>query len=280
MNDEYDLKISKITCKTNMKKRSTLVLSGGATGGISMLGVLSKLYANQYCSNLQKYVGTSIGSIIAYLLSVGISPMEMYDKLLSINLGDLFTDVSMLKSYGMKHIDKMFEILKDMTGHNSLTFADHYLKYKKTLIITGMNVSKNKGVLFSHMEYPDMDIYHALKISTAIPIFFPPVLYHDNYYIDGGCYMNYPISVCDINDTIGILIKFDDIDVEVKELKDYVILFVNCIGNLIKKNTYSYGSETIITKCSNFNDFDLDKDIIAVEFNLGIKSYMEYFSLN
>src|SRR3990170_8230654 len=56
---------------------NTLVLSGGSIKGCCLLGALQYFYDKGQLSNITKYVGTSIGAIICYLLAIGYTPLEL-----------------------------------------------------------------------------------------------------------------------------------------------------------------------------------------------------------
>lgn len=57
---------------------SVLVLSGGAYKGIGILGSLDYLYTNKKLDNITTYIGTSVGSMICYLLIIGYRPEEIF----------------------------------------------------------------------------------------------------------------------------------------------------------------------------------------------------------
>ena len=66
-------------------KMKTLVLSGGGLKGIAILGLLQKLYKTGKLNNFDKFIGTSVGSIISLLLSIGYTPLEIYEMYNKIN---------------------------------------------------------------------------------------------------------------------------------------------------------------------------------------------------
>ena len=82
-----------------MNEIDTLVLSGGSVNGIVMLGSLQYLYDNNYIDKVNKYVATSCGALISYLLSIGFKPTEILtticlrqiiEKLQNIDIGSVF----------------------------------------------------------------------------------------------------------------------------------------------------------------------------------------------
>ncbi|MCB1116851.1 MAG: ankyrin repeat domain-containing protein, partial [Chlamydiia bacterium] len=66
-----------------------LVFSGGAGKGIAYVGVLKKLDKKKLLSELVRTGGTSVGSIIAGLCSVGYTPNEIEEVMLSLDFTDL-----------------------------------------------------------------------------------------------------------------------------------------------------------------------------------------------
>ena len=54
-----------------------LCISSGGIKGVIMLGALHHFYINNKLQDIKYYAGTSVGSIIIYLLSVGYSPLEI-----------------------------------------------------------------------------------------------------------------------------------------------------------------------------------------------------------
>ena len=72
-----------------MAKIKNLVISGGGVSGIGFLGIIKYLDDHNIISNIETYVGTSIGSIICLLLLIGYKHNEIYDFCISFNLEKL-----------------------------------------------------------------------------------------------------------------------------------------------------------------------------------------------
>ena len=60
-----------------MKNYNTLILSGGGIRGFGLLGSLQFLLLNNYLHNIRKFIGTSIGAIVAVFIIVGYDPTEI-----------------------------------------------------------------------------------------------------------------------------------------------------------------------------------------------------------
>lgn len=64
----------------------------------------------------------------------------------------------------------------------------------------------------SHHTHPEMPLFTALQMTTAVPVLFKPVKYKDDYYVDGGLLSNYPLEQCiergvSIKDILSIYLK-------------------------------------------------------------------------
>ena len=57
----------------------TICMSGGGVKGLSFIGTIEKLIKIKYIniSNIKKWVGTSVGAIIAYLFCLNYSIQEI-----------------------------------------------------------------------------------------------------------------------------------------------------------------------------------------------------------
>jgi len=67
----------------------------------------------------------------------------------------------------------------------------------KDLIVTGTNITNESLDLFSHFSTPNMQVSLAVRASASFPKVFECVEYNGKKYIDGGCLLNYPMSIFD-----------------------------------------------------------------------------------
>ena len=56
-----------------MDKVNALVFEGGATWGIAYIGAISELFNRVKRENIKSYCGTSVGSIMAFALAIGLT---------------------------------------------------------------------------------------------------------------------------------------------------------------------------------------------------------------
>ncbi len=233
-----DSKHSNIFCKSNNKlsnfKESIyqnpcniLILSGGGFKGISSLGSLHYLYTTNKLNSIKYHVGTSVGSIISYLLIIGYTPEHI---LTHICLQDLVPDLnktmlssciakltkivsstdkvqhleeilSIILKQGIIKYEKIHNILHDMTIsklHFIPTMADLKYLFDKHLVCTTYRFNKNTkhGEIYyiSDISDPDLSCLDAVRMSSNIPIIFGEHVKDGYSYIDGGLLDNFPID--------------------------------------------------------------------------------------
>ena len=194
----------------------TICLSGGGIKGFSFIGALEYLHNKSYIdlNKINNWVGTSVGSIMSYLLTLGYTIQEIIDFILDFNFKSLESDISidsLLVSFGVnngiKFIILMSSFLKEKFNCEDINFLDHYKLTNKKLTIIGTNYSKGKEVAFNYETCPTMSVLTAIRISISVPIIFEPVLFNDDYYVDGGLTNNFPLNHCNPKTTLGIYIK-------------------------------------------------------------------------
>lgn len=208
------------------RPKIALVLSGGGAKGAAHIGVLRVL--EEYKVPIDFVVGTSAGSIIGAMYSVGYSSDEIQETILEMNFLSLMNND---KDRTLRTIEDKFasekypfkvSVDKDMNLSLPMGFLNGeyiYLKLKDifsraediqdfdklpipyraitTNLNTGEEVILSKG-----------DLALSTFKSMAIPSFLEPVHDNGNYYVDGGVTNNTPVDVA-INMGADIVIAVD-----------------------------------------------------------------------
>ena len=227
-----------------------LAISGGGSMGIGIIGIIKYLENKHIIKNIKNYIGTSIGSLICFLLILGYTTNQIYNffynfdftKIIKkkINIDNLFNN------WGLNSIDNYKYIIQRLIINKKfdkdITFIKLFKLTNKNLIITGVCLTEHKLYYFNKKNNPTMKIVDAIAISSCIPIIFNPIKYNNKLWIDGGIMNNYPINYFKNNmkHTIGITI----IDKYILNkqfnfnLKNYILDLIKCIifGN--NSNTY------------------------------------------
>jgi hypothetical protein len=273
------------------KKRDfdTVCMSGGGVKGFSFLGALDYLEFNSYIdtSKINIWVGTSAGSILSFLFTLGYTIHEIGDFILEFNFSKIQPEPdinTLLESFGIDDGTKLrlviIEFLKEKYDIEDITFEEHYKLTQKKLIIIGTNFSKGTEVVFSHETTPSMSVLTAIRISVSIPLVFTPVLYESDYYIDGAFVNNFPIKYCNPNTTLGIYIKNSCCN----KLNNVFSLINGCIAIIADTISQKDWSDKFpyIIEINNFmlefTDFNIDRDRKLKIINLGqifAKKYLE-----
>jgi predicted acylesterase/phospholipase RssA len=183
-------------------KYDTLVLSGGGTTGIIILGVLHYIMENrkEMLNDIKYYSGTSAGAYINYLLVLNYTPMEIFtyacSKVDNITLNNLSIN-NLLNKHGVignEFINHLKVLTLEKTGKEDITFKELYDEYKKELVVCTFNATQNETQYFSYTLSPSMSCIEALRLSSAIPFVFTKQYYKDELYLDGAITNNFPIQ--------------------------------------------------------------------------------------
>jgi len=184
----------------------TLVLSGGGVLGFIHLGALQYLNDTQILPDIEKYIGTSIGAIICYLLIIGFSPIEICLYLIQNNSLDRidhhFNIVNLFYGNGgALSFDPIMAIIREMTlmKRSSIpTLSELYESSQgKQFVICTYNFTKDREELLQASSHPDLDCLVALRMSSNIPILFEPFEYNGDIYFDGMLTNNFPLHAID-----------------------------------------------------------------------------------
>ena len=94
----------------------TICLSGGGIKGFSFIGVLEYLEQKKIInfSLIKNYVGTSIGAIISFLLSLKYSVFELKEFILNFNFSVLINNINIdnfFCNYGIDDGNKIMYII-------------------------------------------------------------------------------------------------------------------------------------------------------------------------
>ncbi len=263
------------------KRKNILIISGGGLKGLAALGCLKYLIEHEIIYKPDILCGTSVGSIICFLLNIGYSPVHIYNVLESIdfndffkyNIDDLFDDVC----FGLHTTDNIIMVintfLKKKNISKNITFQQLYDLTKTKLIITGTCLNDATIHYFSVDNSPDMEILKAIRISISIPIFCKPYKYDGKIWIDGGCINNYPIDLFKdkLDDTIGILLddSYDYIE-NFDEIDSYILNVFKCILRGVSVGKYdTFKKNTIKIICNIDNNYDISISLKKNIFNEG-----------
>lgn len=214
-----------------------LVFEGGVVHGLAYGNALQELANKNILKDIKRVGGTSAGAITALLLSLGYTPKEITEIIITTNFNDFTKDggieiaeevKNIVSGYGLHNGNNFVKWIKKYINNKSKHFADNITFEQhqklvesfsnegyKELYVIGTNLSYMTEVIYSYKTTPKMKIADATRISMSVPLFFEavkikcqdcqlnkPSLECDNgnkecLHIDGGCLWNYPISIFD-----------------------------------------------------------------------------------
>ena len=260
-----------------------LVFEGGGIRGIAYAGVVEELQSKGWMNDVEKVGGTSAGAITALFISLDYQSSEI-EKIISKTAFKEFNDgqymfiggISRFKeTYGWYRHDEfeawLGKIIEDKTGNSDITFKQLSEKGFRDLYITATCLNKQKLLIFSKENYPNMKIKDAVVSSMSIPLYFEAVFIDsvgnrfkeqnkDNsldVVVDGGIIGNYPIFLFDSTYldslgheiripnpyTIGVRIdtedqiKKDSVDKELAEMPiNDLTSYINAFYSIIIEN--------------------------------------------
>ena len=190
-----------------------IILSGGGLKGLLTLGSLQYIYDNNKLSNVTEFIGTSVGSIICFLLAIGYTPVELivsicttqiFDKVKNIDL------VSLSNNQGGVDWNIINEYLENLTIQKIgklITFKELNDEFGKNFTAVTFNYTQKKVEYLSKENYPNMNCLLAIKMSSNIPLIFKPFKYLNNYYVDGAIGNNFPINCINDEDKLVLAIN-------------------------------------------------------------------------
>lgn len=288
MSDSTNSIISE-TVEENIKLNfDTIVLAGGSSKGIMMLGALQYLSDNFYLSEIKNFIGTSSGAIICFLLSIGYTPIEIMVYICTHQLLEKiqhFNIVAMINGCGASSFSNIYEQLEKMTiekiGYIP-TFSDLKNKYNVNFICVTYNLTENKTEYLSFENNPDLPCLIGLRMSSNLPLIFEKFKYGNNFYVDGGLSDNFAI---DLGDKIGkkiLGLYIDSDDEKLKKENDvnvieyiYKLMFIPISqSTMFKINNVSNKCKIIKLQNNKINFFDFNINSVE-KLNLFSSGYQE-----
>ncbi len=205
-----------------------LVFEGGGIRGVAYAGALHVLEARGILPRIEKVAGTSAGSIIGLMVSLGYTAAEVDSIMTNLKIeqfndgrGGLIGKYTRVKKFYGIHKGDVFEewiesLVARKTGLPDCSFAQldslrQYNSRYKNFYCIGTNLTRQQAETFSAGTTPLMPLKVAVRISCAIPLFYKPVLLDSTgrvvetpsrnqryqVYVDGGIMANYPINLFD-----------------------------------------------------------------------------------
>lgn len=196
-------------------KPNVFVLGPGGARGYLELGLMLKFEQENYLSNVDTYIGCSVGSSIALLIIAGYKVNDIINDCIDMNLINDITDINLenlKESPGLLRIKTVEDLLK-VRIQNKFgmipTLKQLYMATGIVFIVVTFNLDKMRKEYLSKDTDPGLSCVEAVMMSMAIPALICPRIYKGNVYVDGAIGDPYPISILDngYNDILGVYIE-------------------------------------------------------------------------
>lgn len=224
-------------CNKNKTTKNTIVFAGGGIKGFVFIGVIKYLEESNVMQYIDTFIGTSIGAYYSILYIIGYTSKEMYQfaKNFDFSKSSNLNFKNILENFSFDDCQNFIivfnKLLKAKNIDENITLIELYKKTKKKIILTTVCLTDRKTEYISYENYPDLPLLIALRMTTCVPLLFPPVKYNNKLYVDGGVLDNFPIDIvnCKLDEVIGI-----NIISEFKNTKEYenIIDYISDIFNL------------------------------------------------
>jgi NTE family protein len=164
-----------------MKKKVTLVLSGGGARGFAHIGVIEELESRGYIIN--SVAGTSMGSLVGGVYAAG--KLEDFKKwAYALDKQDIFKLIDFTFSTdGLVKGNKVFKSIEAIIPDTNI--EDLKIRYTAT----SFDLANNREVVFDKGS-----LFKAIRASVSIPTVFTPVISGNSVLVDGGVVNNIPVT--------------------------------------------------------------------------------------
>lgn len=252
-----------------VKYYDELIISSSGNKGYALIGCLNEFSKHYPINKLKYFTGTSAGAIICLLLILGYNINELNDILLNINFGDFqeFKIINLIEKCGLDEGNKFSNLIKAFIlnkGYNhTITFKELFDLTDKIFTVITVNITKGIAEYHNYINTPNMSIFLSIRMSMNIPLVFSPILYNDNYYIDGALLEPFAYHYFKNTKKIGFWL-FDKY--EINFIKNYDINFIPTLPDSI---TYMFSLIKILYVNYMKKYYKkIPKDVIYINFDL------------
>lgn len=256
--------------------------SGGGIKGYAYIGVLR--YFEQKNIAIQSVAGSSIGALMAFLITLGYNSRELEHLVLNLDLSlledieikDLFSEYGINKGINIRTLIRFLLHRKGFS--KNITFKELHSKTQRRLVISACNIADYSQKIFDYIQTPDIQVHKALKASMNIPFIWKPEIIDDKMYIDGCFSSNLPMEVFPVENTIGFYLHTDKQRSTPIAIQDYTKKLITCLlsrSNSLEIDKYvSKGYKLIPVETYHVSamSFQISEDEIKILINSGIEA--------
>jgi NTE family protein len=271
----------------------TLILSGGGVNCLGLFGSLKYLEENKIIKkdfkNIKTIIGVSGGifNIIPFLLNLSyesiIKIVLNYDcekiiDLENFTINDILLDYGILTNPGSQIIET---ILINKGLSKELTLIELYNLTNINLISKVVNLTQSRVIYVNHESHPNLKLTVVCDMTSCIPGIFKPIIYEDEYYVDGAVCGNFPIEKNVSDNYLGINIDHNIPGInDINDISDYFKSLWNMIGRENEMNEENIINIKIKMMGTKFNISEEEKKMIIKEGYLQTEEHFLKISNN
>lgn len=175
-----------------MAKAVTAALSGGGAKAAAHLGALEVLAQNGIIPT--RFVGTSMGAVIAAGLAAGLSVAEVLQRLRRIRKDDVakFDRTALVKGVFSQSLLNGPRLRATL---GTLLPVTSFSELKLPLSVTAADLDTGELIVFGDGGVTDVPLADALYASCALPVLYPPAELMGRRLADGGLRAVVPLEV-------------------------------------------------------------------------------------
>ena len=265
---------------------TNIVFSGGGVKGYSYIGVIKALEELDIINNIKNVAGTSIGSLFALLIVLKYTFNELNELCFNIDLEQInnISSDNILNFVYLMGIDdgskceRILKILlKAKTSVTDITFKELYEYNNINLTINSARINDRKNIIYNHIKTPDFSVIMAIRMSISIPFIYTPVLYENNYYVDGGVTNNFLIELFknEIENTLGFLIKDPDNN-KISDIYEYIGSVFYSLIDTDREQMYNKYNIILLESEINSININIDENTKKILIDEGYNNTKDY----
>ena len=273
---------------------SHIILSGGGIKCLSYVGAFQELEERNLLKRVNEYTAVSAGAFMAFVYTIGYSLKDICNLVRHLNLTTIQSiDDNLLFSFfddfgidNGSNLEKLIESLLKHKGYNrDITFQQLYSIKKVVLRFYAVDLNKSILKEFSVHTTPNTTIIFALRASMSIPGYFTPVVDPEtgHYYVDGALLNNYPITLVDDTNILGISFDYSPVYIDnIETIQSYFNQLISCFYNKLEEIPLKYKEKTVYIKSSvstiNFFLSEQERVELMEVGRRAVVSYLESYS--
>jgi predicted acylesterase/phospholipase RssA len=278
-----------IDSSSNNIKKTILVMNGCGVKGSAFIGALQALDDLNILQAIETFACSSAPALLVGIHLLGYSCKDIFNILLRVDLsafGFVSDPLNLFENFHVSNFN-VFELTfaklaKNKNINPDITLKELFEKTKKTFIVTATCINEKKVYYVSYKNFPELKVIDAIKMTIAIPLYFPPVYYNNKMFVDGGCIDNFPIKLFDneLDKVFGIYVESEITEcAKYNNLLEYVNGIIDCLKvsmNNLSKDKYLKYIINITIKQDNILEFNMSNEKKQTLYDTGYNTIKNF----